>query len=657
MKALRYFGLVVAMATAAACGGSSDENGGGGGGGGGDTREWTVMVYMAADNNLTVAGVQDLDEMENAGIDNKVQVVVQAEFNREQLQQAGCSSAACINRPNYNTFRYAITQGGGSGTEGPDRGQVTEIGGGSNVDMTNPNTLKDFIAWAKTNYPANHYLLVLWNHGGGYTGLIQDQTSNGSGLMSLEQLKTGLTGSGGIDVVDFDMCLMAGYETLAKINGLTNFAVFSEEVVPGEGNPYTSIIDGIQANPAQDARTLSSMIVDRFNASFSGSKSSTTLSAYDLAGFGAFETALNDLAADLQTGLAGGLGATISTSAAASQKYTITELTDVVNFLDNLNGNVTGQAALQAKIAAVKTAATAATFRINNKARTGVGQTQGGGVADVSHSTGLNIVLPSGSNGDALPQSGNGSLAAYQALLPGKAWTSFLAAYTGSQTPTAVTDQGNNRFESYLVWDPGAVAAGTDLDFWVLEPNGNIYLPAFGSVTPNGTMSNDSYGDQTNFEGYLTNRFVENGDYLIFANLWRDPTDFEPTYDLAFRSDQSADFVFWFADNGDPRPALSLFTSWLDDDTPTLAEIINGDYTDLQAVVSVGFGPPSVRAGAVHSLARNGGAALRTNGARITAAQLATLRRVVTANRLGEEIRPLRPAALWQRPFTGKGSK
>jgi hypothetical protein len=358
---------------------------------------------------------------------------------------------------------------------------------------------------------------VLWNHGGGYTGLIQDETSGGSGLMSLEDLKAALTGVGPVDIIDFDMCLMAGYETLAKIAGLADFAVFSEEVVPGEGNPYTSIIDGIQANPTQDARTLSGLIVDRFNASYQGNKASTTISAYDLSGFATFETALNALAADLQAGLPG-LGATISTAAAASQKYTITELTDLVNFLDTLNTKVPGQAALQAKIAALRTEATAASFRINTRARTGSGQTQGGGVTDVSRSTGLNIVLPSGTAPDVLPQSGNGSLAAYQALLPGKPWTAFLAAYAGSQIPVPVTDQGSARFETYLVWESAAVTADADVDFWVLEPDGNIYLPAFGSVTPNGTMSNDSYADRTNFEGYLTNRFVEKGDYLICSS-------------------------------------------------------------------------------------------------------------------------------------------
>jgi hypothetical protein len=642
--------VVAALATAAACGGGSNENGGGGGGG---TREWTVMVYMAADNSLAVQGILDLDEMEDAGINDKVQVVAQAEFSPSVLDQQQCT-AACFNRPNFNTFRYAITQAGGSARNGPDRGTVSEIGGGSNVDMTDPNTLKDFINWAKTNFPANHYLLVLWNHGGGYTGLIQDETSGGSGLMSLADLSAGLTGAGPIDVVDFDMCLMAGYETLAKINGLVNFAVLSEEVVPGEGNPYTSIIDGIQANPAQDARTLSGMIVDRFNASYQGSKASTTLSAYDLSGFAAFETALNSLAADLQAGLPG-LGATISQSAGASQKYTIVELTDLVNFLDTLNTKVTGQAALQAKIAALRTAATATAFRINNRARTGVGQTQGGDVADVSRSTGLNIVLPSGTAPDILPQSGNGSLTAYQTLLPGKAWTTFLAAYAGGQATTPVTDQGDTRFEAYLVWDPAAIAQDADVDFWMLEPDGNIYVPAFGSVTPNGTMSNDSYGDQTNFEGYLSNRFVEKGDYLIFANLWRDPANFQPAYDLAYRYDQTAGFDLFFQGNGQPNPVLSLQTSWLNDPTPTLGEVIGGAYTDLQYVATQTFNAPPA------PLARRGPtastASLKTSGKGFTPAQIATLRRLVTIDRLGGAASPRRFTGLWQMPFTARGGR
>jgi hypothetical protein len=206
------------------------------------------MVYMAADNSLAAQGVFDMDEMEAAGVTASVTTVVQAEFSPDVIAQYNGCDASCFNRPNFNTFRYEIT-GQGTDVNGPN-GPATDIG---NVDMTNPTTLKNFIDYAKATYPANHYLLVLWNHGGGYTGLIQDQTSSGSGLMSVDELKTALTGSG-IDVLDFDMCLMAGYETLVKVGDLVSQVVFSEEVVPGAGNPYASIIDGLQADPTMTPR-------------------------------------------------------------------------------------------------------------------------------------------------------------------------------------------------------------------------------------------------------------------------------------------------------------------------------------------------------------------------------------------------------------------
>ncbi len=645
MRAVSWMAILAGVLLGAACGGGPTGDGGGGGGGG--TPEWTVMVYLAGDNSLAVQGILDLDEMEDAGVDPRVRVVAQAEFSPDVLQQYQCT-AACFNRPNFNTFRYAITQAGGSAKNGPDRGVVTDIG---NVDMTDPNTLRAFVQWAQQNHPAKRYLLVLWNHGGGYTGLIQDETSAGSGLMTVDEMRTALAGLGPIDVIDFDMCLMAGYETLVKLDGIASFAVLSEEVVPGEGNPYADIINALQAAPTMDARAAAAMLVDRFHASFQGNKASTTKSAYDLAGLASFETALGALASDLQAGLPG-LGATISQAAQASQKFSFPELTDIVNFLDSLEVRVQGQTALQNKIAAVRAQALAPSFRVNARARNGTGSGQQG-AADVSRATGLHIVLPSGSGQDVFAQSGPQSLAAYQALYPSKPWTQFLTAFAGGQPATPVVDQGNQRFEAYLVWEPQAVPAGADVDFWVLEPNGNIYIPAFGSVTPNGTMSNDSYADGVNFEGYLTNRFVEQGDYDIFANLWRDPQNFHPAYDLAYRYDQTAGFALFYTDQSLPLPVLSLQVSWLDDPTPTIAEIKGGAYTDLQYVATQSY--PSAPAPSLRREPAPGVASLRAPRA-LTPAQVAVLRQAVTAHRLGTSFRAPGSPRLWDLPFGRGGS-
>src|SRR5687767_10025312 len=55
----------------------------------GTGREWTVMVYLAGDNNLAIAGVQDLDEMEAAGADDRVAVAVQARSEERRVGK-GC---------------------------------------------------------------------------------------------------------------------------------------------------------------------------------------------------------------------------------------------------------------------------------------------------------------------------------------------------------------------------------------------------------------------------------------------------------------------------------------------------------------------------------------------------------------------------------------
>jgi hypothetical protein len=583
--------------------------------------EWTVMVYMAADNNLAVSGIQDLDEMEAAGVDPKVQVVVQAEFSPSELQQYQCN-ASCFNRPNFNTFRYAVT-GQGASVTGPN-GTAQDIG---NRNMTDPSELASFIQYAKQTYPANHYMLVLWNHGGGYTGLLQDQTSAGSGLMTLAQLKTALTGVGPIDVLDFDMCLMGAYETLATIQGLANYAVFSEEVVPGEGNPYNTMIDGIQANATAAPQAIAGVVADAFHASYQGNKASTTISAYDLNAFAAFETALDNLAVTLRANLAT-LATDISGAAAASQKYNYVELTDLVDFLDSLNVRVSDPT-VQSQIAALKAQATSV-FRIRNHVRTGTGSGQQGGAADVTRSTGLTIVLPSGVGQDQFSTSGNQSLANYQALLPNKPWTLLLTDYAGGQSTTGVFDQGNARFEAYLIWDSNAIPTGADVDFWVLEPDGNIYLPALGSVSPNGTFTNDSYKDALSFEGYLTNRYVQVGSYSFYANLWQDPQGFQPQYDLAYRADQVS--AFQTLNSPNPLPTLSLTTSWLNDPTPTLAEADAGAYTDLQLITVGTFPAPPAPLARGLAARRMAASSLAAGSHRITAAQFATLRSLL-ANR------------------------
>ena len=56
-----------------------------------------------------------------------------------------------------------------------------------------------------------------------------------------------------LDVINFDACLMAMYEVAYEFLGLTDYMVFSEEVEPGDGDPYDTILFGPQ-EPARHDR-------------------------------------------------------------------------------------------------------------------------------------------------------------------------------------------------------------------------------------------------------------------------------------------------------------------------------------------------------------------------------------------------------------------
>jgi hypothetical protein len=577
--------LAAALVTFAACSGGGGKSTGPGDDGnnpppdGGNARpKWAYLVYLAADNNLAADGVGDLDELEAAGVSPDVRVVVQAEFSKEWLGKAGCDESdpqSCINRANWNTFRYVV-DGSGTTKNGPN-GQTQDLG---NVDMTDPAKLREFVLWAKQNYPADHYALVLWNHGGGFTGLIEDATTAGSRLMKVTDLRTALSGEAKVDVVDFDMCLMAAYETLAVLGGAADYVVFSEEVVPGRGNPYTGILNAWKANPSISPRSLSQLFVDQFAADYAGDRASTTKSAYDMAGFSAFETSLNAVAATLRDNV-GTLAGPLSEAAAATQSYTFPQLKDLVDLLDAI-GDRTTDAGLRAQIDALKTQATGS-FRIASRAQNGSSTD----AANVDRSSGLHIVLPSGTGDDKFLEDGPASFASYSALYPNTAWTEFLGAYLdadvqgGGPPVTAAIDQGDaTRWEVYLLWAEEAVANGVDLDLLILEPSGNLYIPFLGTVTPNGHLTNDSADDQTYYEGYLTNRFIEPGQYFFFASLYSDPQNYQPQFDLFYRQDQSADFQsLWDPD----YPSLSKTSPMLSEDAdPTFQEAIDGQYNDLK---------------------------------------------------------------------------
>jgi hypothetical protein len=144
----------------------------------------------------------------------------------------------------------------------------------SEQNMADPATLTSFVNWATTNYPAEKYLLVIWNHGGGWKekniltkGVIWDDTSGD--FMTMAELVQGLIGVNEyIDIIGFDACLMQMSEVACEIGvGLTNspnYMIGSQELEWGDGWPYDDILNHLTTNPAMDEATLCETIVNDY---------------------------------------------------------------------------------------------------------------------------------------------------------------------------------------------------------------------------------------------------------------------------------------------------------------------------------------------------------------------------------------------------------
>jgi hypothetical protein len=532
---------------------------------------WTVMVFMAADNNLAQFGIEDLDEIEAAGSTSDVQVVVQAEFSPAYLQQAGCN-ASCFNRPNFNTFRYVVPTTAGAGVPGPN-GTVSDIG---NRNMTDPAQLREFITYAQSVAPAERYALILWNHGSAWSGLLTDDTSARGGLMSLTQLRTALTGTT-MAVIDFDMCQMGGYETLQAVKGIAQTVVFSESNVPGTGIPYTSWLRAIQTNTTGSTTSIAARLVDVFNDDYEAkrSRSYTTKSAVNMSAFTAVETEVNTLAGLLRTGMTN-YAERMRNASVRAQSYESPFNKDFIDLLDSLRLQIS-DATIQTQIDVVKSRLIDPAFLLRNRARNGVGAL--GSDLDVRRSKGLHILMPSGLASDAMPSIGPQSFASYFNAFSTSGWTSFMQAWAGATNFRQYVDLGNSGLELYLVWSEQFLDLDGDIDLIVLEPSGKVYIPAFGTVTPNGLLTGDSFETAEPLEGFMSRQFVERGLYKFYALLYADPKNYRPAYNVFYRFG-TGDFSALYPQNN--LPGLSSARTFANDAGFSFALVDQDTYSDLR---------------------------------------------------------------------------
>ena len=244
-----------------------------------ETAKWTVLIYMAADNDLETTAWQDINKMEQIGSTDDVNIVVQWD-NGGKYGAKGCR-------------RYYITKNPDDKVGKISSPVMTDL---SEVNSADPTHLVDFVEWSMKKYPAEKYALILWNHGAGWRAPTREERSKVKGIcfdeksglsMSVEQLHSAFVEINSkygkkLEFIGMDACLMGMTEVAYNMKDVGNYLTFSESSV--YGFPYHYILGDLTADPSVDGRRLSEIVVERFRQYWNemGEEYFTTISTVDL---------------------------------------------------------------------------------------------------------------------------------------------------------------------------------------------------------------------------------------------------------------------------------------------------------------------------------------------------------------------------------------
>ena len=259
---------------------------------------WTFMVYLDADNNLDPYGPLNLQQISSClTAEANINVIVLL----DRLEQP-----AYLCKVTHNEVEVVLSLG--------------------EVDMGSWETLSWFVEYTLKRYPAEHYILDLWDHGGGYRGVCWDESSGNHlsphdieiALAKAEQ-KTRTK----VDVVGFDACLMGMIEVCYELKDVTNIVIGSEMLIPGYGWPYESLMSYLSTNPNVDPRTLGEEIVKQYVDYYESMKSTyfVQLSAIDETAVPEMAESLNAFADYLSQNIALYKGVIANARSTAQQKF------------------------------------------------------------------------------------------------------------------------------------------------------------------------------------------------------------------------------------------------------------------------------------------------------------------------------------------------
>jgi hypothetical protein len=281
--------------------------------------KWTIIYYMALDNDLEPFAINDLMEMQAVGSSDDVNIIVQ--FDRAEgyeetfgdwtdarrfhvVAPAGNTSSGdfAVSKDTLVNFFASLDPEDFGLTQDEFDQQIDAIRSASQEEIDglalqniipladgapmiplqleslesvgeinhgDPQYLIDFALWTIQNYPAEHYGLFISDHGGGWEALANDESEEGDAL-TLPEIDTALaaiTTHSSVSMFDFialDACLEAQLEIMKTLAPYAHYAIASEQTIPGAGYNYVRPMGALVSNPDITAVEFGQAAIDGY---------------------------------------------------------------------------------------------------------------------------------------------------------------------------------------------------------------------------------------------------------------------------------------------------------------------------------------------------------------------------------------------------------
>jgi hypothetical protein len=293
-------------------------------------KKWSILIYLAGGKDVSDEARESLLRMKQVGSTKNIHVVAQFDAGSEgiftkryylspfrcateidSILTQACAVVPCSSEPYDSTFgmnyyqrlRKALTVNHTNRLDKMSAGEIIKLlkyspdqfksfvldcildddiyprpsGYLGEADAGDPKVLEEFVVWAKTRYPADHYMVIIWGHGAGLSVAwdypsspfvhqgdaltiqkmkdvfpkIAAAATNEEKAFRVEEtqckkkpkdLPKEYKYKPGIDIVGFNSCSLGMIEVYQQLSGLVDYGIASEGFTPKTSWPYDKIL-------------------------------------------------------------------------------------------------------------------------------------------------------------------------------------------------------------------------------------------------------------------------------------------------------------------------------------------------------------------------------------------------------------------------------